>query len=198
MMENEDICFSGGAIGADTLFGKCAKEHHHKVVHYSFEGHKIKWPYKEDIVTLTKEQLLEADEHVLEADSWLKRGFPYPRASEYVNNLLRRNYWQIKETERIYAISEIGERHTVKGGTGWAVMMGMLRDQIRSPPIIYVFDQKINEWLMWLNPNKYFPYGRWEPYGTIPPFPYGKYTGIGTRYLTKNGERAIKELYGIP
>lgn len=177
-----DICYSGGATGADTLFGECAEQAGHQIVHYSFKGHR-KIP-KHGVI-LSQEQLNEADPYLKEVNKWLKRSFPC--RFESTTNLLRRNYWQIKDTEKVYAISEIDEHSLVKGGTAWAVHMAILR----KVPCVWVFDQAKNCWFMWRIGGC-----EWHLYTGIPNMPCGKYTGIGTRDLKPNGIKAIKELYG--
>ena len=37
---NDNICFSGGARGADHAWGLMAEDQGHRVIHFSFKGHK--------------------------------------------------------------------------------------------------------------------------------------------------------------
>lgn len=127
---------------------------------------------------------------MLKPTRYLKRTFPC--GSVYVNNLLRRNYYQIEDTNCIYAISSLtqNECRVVTGGTGWAVTMGILK----KVPEIYLFDVNKNHWL-------YYAHSYCDPYlwhdikKKNIPLPSGKYTGIGKHDLPENGANAIRELY---
>ena len=100
-----NICLSGGAVGADTTFGNCAESVGHTVVHYVFHGMRTKC--KNGLIFVEQENLLKADPYLKQANKILKRRFP--TSSGYVNNLLRRNYYQVKETKRVYAVSSISD-----------------------------------------------------------------------------------------
>ena len=99
-----DICFSGGCRGADAVFGEEATKAGHKVVHWAFSGMHSKCP-EEQVYRLPSNKLQEADDTLVKANKILGR--TYPSRFVYTNNLLRRNYWQIKETERVYAVSSL-------------------------------------------------------------------------------------------
>ncbi len=174
-----DRCLSGGCDGADILWGDTAEEHGHKVIHYGFTGIKSDRP----IQVLNIVELMEADTHLMRANQALCRSFPCK--AEYVNNLLRRNWWQIKNTERVYAVAPIS-RNLVMGGTGWAVQMAIDKGLNE----IYVFDLNRDKWTFWHN-----AYERFINSNFTPPPPHGTYTGIGSRELTETGRKAIKDVY---
>jgi hypothetical protein len=181
LTDSKNVCFTGGANGADKEFALTSLKHGHMVVNASFIGHKCFQP----TYYLMPEQLLEADPFLLEADKKLKRGFP--RESEYVNSLLRRNYWQIKHTDRVYAVAKVKDGR-VQGGTAWAVQMAT---DLRKA-IIYIFDLNTNKWFIqfWNQKGRFcFMHA-----GHIPKA-NGLYTGIGTRFLTPEGRVAIRKLY---
>ena len=178
----KNVCLSGGCRGADTVFGECAEAAGHKVVHWSFGGHYTKCK----ATVLRSDALLEADEPLKEAAKLLKRN--YPSRYIYTNNLLRRNYYQIKNSERVYAVSSLIEHGIVKGGTGWAVAMGIQKHI----PEIYFYDQDAKTWYKH-DPMHHTDWG-WEQIG-MPPEPHGIYTGIGASVLNESGEKAIKDLY---
>ena len=181
-----DVCFSGGSKGADYVFGEAAKAAGHTVMHFSFVGHST--PCKTDVWPLREMDLLQADKPLEAANRLLKRAFP--TKSLYVNDLLRRNFFQIKETERIYAISYVDVKTgMVKGGTGWACTMGILRGVKE----VYVFDQDDNAW--WEFCGHEGVIFDWIRLDELPPVPHGFYTGIGSVELTPPGEEAIKNLY---
>ena len=183
-----DILLSGGAQGADAAFGEAAITAGHQVVHWSFNGHKTNVDH---VYMLNDEQLHAADPHINIANKSLLRTFPSKK--DYTNNLIRRNYYQVKWCESVYAISSFKNDSSmlkVDGGTAWAVQMYVDRFLFDQEPFklckLYLFDQKSNEWYQW---NKI-----WTRIDK-PPRPDGVYAGIGTRELTDAGLAAINSLY---
>lgn len=176
-----NICFSGGAEGADLLFGKMADKIDHRVCNYSFAGHNVNCPYR---WILTETQLVTADPHIIKANETLKRG-SFASYKPYVKNLIRRNWFQVSNSDSVYAVSNIAfdKPDTVEGGTGWAVQMA-IDTGIEN---IWVFDQKYKNWYIWGKDM----FWRTEQ----PPRPKGLYAGIGTRTLTDDGTIAIMDLY---
>jgi len=179
------ILNSGGADGADSVFGECAKLIGHEVRHYAFQGMQSKCS---DLKILNPGELYQADQFLDNANVTLKRRFP--GRSEYVNNLLRRDYWQVKDTKAVFAVAPL-EKNMVKGGTGWAVQMAI---DLRVPTL-YLFDLNTDNWHQW-----FYSLNAWEivlGLDIIRPDHFSVYTGIGSRDLTKQGEWAIEWLYGI-
>lgn len=177
---------SGGAEGADVLFGELAEKAGHEVKHYSFAGHYAAEKGRSHCIMLTLFELKEADPHLLKANETLKRKFP--TSHFYMDNLLRRNYYQVKSTNRVYAISTLEkDEKRVKGGTGWAVQMAV---DLKVPEI-YVYDQEADGWFKYsYEEKKFVPHFRMDV-----PKPDGDYTGIGSRELNKLGAEAIRRLY---
>ena len=137
---SENICLSGGAAGADVTWGEAAEQAGHLVVHWSFEGHSAKT--KKHIYKLNDEELMEADEHLKQANKFLKRNLPFKKL--WLINLLRRNWYQVKYVDALYAVGTLNERAViyenspgiyykdlectqdrmgVNGGTAWACQM---------------------------------------------------------------------------
>jgi hypothetical protein len=183
LLTNDNICMSGGAIGADLQWGAIAGCMGHTVIHWGFAGHRTDAPPQE-VVKLTDEQLDVANEHCKRASLSLKRY--YPPKSEFVKNLLRRNYYQICESDRVYAIAEIVDNQ-VQGGTAWAVQMFIDKNN-GDVCEVYVFDQDQDCWFMWGG-------AIWVAVDQ-PPTPHGVWAGIGTRKLRDNGKNAIRAILG--
>lgn len=182
MIEIKDnMCLSGGAEGADLAWGAAALEAGHGLIHWSFSSHNPK-QQKEYVVKLPREQLIIADDLLIETNKYLKRSFP--SSSEHVNNLLRRNYFQIKDATSVYAISEI-KNDMVQGGTAWACGMFMALHSFQPCPV-YVFSQPHDKWFTWSND--------WMEINDVPT-PTKIYAGVGTRNLTENGLAAIQNIY---
>lgn len=177
-------CMSGGAEGADLAWGEAARKANHGVIHYSFDGHRTR-ARQDEVVILTPAQLAEADPFCRQANAHLGRHFP-PR-SEFVANLLRRDYFQVKDASRLYAVSAIDHKGMVAGGTAWAVMMFLVKHSLL-PCGAFVFDQERGSWFTWE--------GHWEPVGR-PPTPSGIYAGVGTRRLGRRGRDAIDAVFMV-
>lgn len=178
----DNLCLSGGAKGADLQFGMCAGMIGHGVIHWSFDGHRSDAP-EQEIVRLTKAQLEEADIALAKAALRTRRNST-PR-SMFVRNLLRRNWYQVRDAERVYAVATIDNNGHVSGGTAWAVAMFM--DRFEGEPCeIYVYDMSVSQWVTW---DGHF----WIV--IQPPKPHGVYAGVGSRDLMDNGKEAIRALY---
>jgi hypothetical protein len=188
----EHICFSGGARGADSLFGELAaraRPDPHGVVHFSFHGHNSDCP-RDTILILQEEELVKADPYLELCAK--KLGRPFPTKNEYVNNLLRRNYYQVNQTERVYAVAPLDKHGKIVGGTAWAVQMAIQRGL----KDIYLFDCFGDRWYTYDSMADWDDF--WKPTDFLYiPRPHGFYAGIGTRELPDAGISAIEGLYGL-
>ncbi len=117
---------SGGAVGADCSWVEQAALAHHKIQAFSFIGNKINGyvlslktsilpfdgrPGKK--IDLSEEQLAVANGFVEIANVTLKRKLP----QGYSLKLIQRNYYQIKDVERVFAIGYFEPRSKlIKGG----------------------------------------------------------------------------------
>lgn len=181
-----NMLLTGGSKGADLLWHQLAKNLGHDVMAFSFVNHSFACN-REDLVVLNELELSEGDSLIAEANTYLKRN--YPSSSSYVNNLIRRNYWQVKGSKRIYATQELDEdTGLVMGGTGFTVTMGILL----GIPEIWLFEPKQNQWLRYHGNT--IPSGDWRSITGNPPKPHGIYTGIGAHDLQMNSYIAIKDL----
>jgi hypothetical protein len=185
-LQDTPICLSGGANGADLQWGVCAGLSGHQVIHFSFDKHRTQAPEPE-VVVLTAEQLCEADPHLERANATLGRRLPFDKP--WVINLLRRNWYQVRETSSVYAVASLDPHGTVTGGTAWAIQMFIDRQPPGAPGPVYLFDQERAIWLTWG--------GGWQPLNGIPPRPEGIWTGIGSRTLTDGGKAAIRRVFGL-
>lgn len=184
------ICFSGGATGADHTWGLMASDCGHSLIHYSFPGHNSVDP--KYTKKLSRVELDEADNYVEIAAKNMKRR--WPTNNPKVNDLLRRNYFQIRSSDRIYAVANFlpddKSKLKISGGTCWAAQMYVDRwyaDRNLKECELYFFDMTRNKWMQW-----------WETWIDIdrPPTPRGRYAGIGSRDITDDGIKAIFTVYG--
>lgn len=183
-----NLCLSGGAKGADAQWGMNAGRDGQSVIHWSFEGHQHHVA-EQEIVRLSEEQLLRADEDLKKASKPLKRPWPGKR-SQTVKSLLRRNWYQVQWSESVYAVATFRHDGVVDGGTGWAVQMFL--DRMAGiaqfePLKLYVYDQANEQW---------FQYKAGWVAIESPPKPQGIWAGIGTRDLNDAGKWAIRNLFG--
>jgi hypothetical protein len=189
-----DVCHSGGSKGADTIFGECAREVGHSVWHYSFLNHHCAAGEQGRVVCCDVE-LMKAHNPLLAANKILDR--KYPTRSEYVNNLLRRNYYQICVSSSIYAVCLIDKNGIPVGGTAWAIAMGIQRGITN----INVFDPEKGAWYKFISLQGAFKKEDWKVcwYHSfeMPPIPSGHYAGIGMSELPDSGAAEIQKLYGV-
>lgn len=167
MNSENGVCISGGATGADTFWNAYAFGIGHHVINYSFAGHKTTCSR---IVILSDDELSLSESALQKANQTLKRH--YPSKSEHVNNLLRRNWYQINGSDSVYAIAKLNvKKNTVEGGTAWAVQM-----------FIDIFDDSNSMFLYNLNDDKWYMYtvSGWQHVTNVPP-PTGVWAGIGSR-----------------
>ena len=172
------ICHSGGCPGSDMTWEIEGSYYGVNTIAYSFYNHVQKGKNQK---ILTVDELNEGYEHVKIASVGLKRSpnISYP----YVRNLLCRNWFQIKNSEAVFAIGMFIDTQRVKGGTGWAVQMA-----IDNKKPVFVFDQNFNEWTT-------FDYevGVFRKIDYIPKLTEN-FAGVGTREINENGIKAIEKI----
>jgi hypothetical protein len=168
---------SGGAIGADITWEIIGREFGLKEFnHYFIEGYKTT---KGNASIKMSDRLEKAiDEDLIKANRSLRR--KYPTRNAYVNNLLRRNWFQVANSESIFAISRI-ENDLVSGGTGWAVQMAIDKGKP-----VFVFCQLTGKWYT-------YNQGKWKE--TETPSLTLNFAGIGTREIEDSGKQAIRNVY---
>lgn len=174
---------SGGAIGADSFFGACARAVGHRVIHHSFEGRVTKVPINE-IYRHSQHDLEEATLATVLAAQVLQRNLG---KDQYVKKLILRNSLIIKHASIVFAVGYIN-RDEIKGGTAWGVAIAA-QDKIPT----YVYDMNTRCWYLYIlddNKLKSIPVT-----GDNLIIRNADYAGIGSRKLTEDGEQAIKNLY---
>jgi hypothetical protein len=176
---------SGGAVGSDTAWETIGAEFGVITKAYGSENHATK---SHNHVALTQVELNQADEFLMRANrSFGIRGAKYkrhfPTHQVYIDNLLRRNWFQVKNSDQIAAIGRIDfDARIVEGGTGWAVQMAI---DAKKP--VFVFDYRKDVWYM-------FEYTKDAFVEVETPILQRNFAGIGTRgeNMTPNGTRELK------
>ena len=176
------LIHSGGSDGADLTWEEEGLKYGIESVAYSFWNHKHKSNFGK---ILTQDELAEGWEACKIATKTLKRPLDrimYP----YIKNLICRNWFQVKNSECIFAIGTFvnDKLQLVNGGTGWAVQMGIDNDKD-----VYVFDQKLKSWYQYYPTHKKF-----LKLYDIPLLPEN-FAGIGSRAINEHGINAIKEIF---
>lgn len=177
-----NICLSGGAAGADRAWGQAAAARGDQIINFTFAGHSTAAP-RETLCELNEHQLAKAEPFLEVANQTLQR--VWPPESNYVKNLLRRNWYQVCRSKSCYAVSRIIDQK-IDGGTAWAVQMFIDRHQ-NEPCNVWVFDQYVGRWYKWER--------SWVIIKGRPPTPRGVYTGIGNRSLLDYARDEIKILF---
>lgn len=190
----QKFCNSGGAVGADTVFEEECIKKGIPVLAWGFQGHKTN---SKNVKILTKDELAEGWEHVKIANESLKRNIY--NLSPYVRNLLARNWFQVKNSDTIFAVGNLTNSFSqVNGGTGWAVQMG-----IDNKKRVYVFDQNGYNpcWFQDtevkdVDGNVLFKRFITSKDSEFLPVLTDRFAGIGTREINEHGILAIKKLFG--
>ena len=173
------VCHSGGCPGADLVWENEGAKYGVTTIAYSFRNHVQEGKNPK---ILTVDELNEGWDNVLIADKTLNKNVKNV-TSPYMRNLLCRNWFQVKNSEAIFAAGKMDSEKQVNGGTGWAVQMA-----IDNKKPVYVFCQTNKTWLYFDYEHKMF----W-PFHTIPTLTEN-FAGIGTRDLNAHGIAAIQEI----
>lgn len=181
MSSRSYVNFSGGCSGADMEWDRIGRE-------LGFLNHTHFRPA--DLKKMDSQLRERLEEDLRKAAIALGRptgGFPG-------KDLVRRNWLIMHPVEAVFAISRIVKpenedkgfvnktgREIVSGGTAWACEMAIQKNKP-----VHVFDMNRNAWYVW-DENLYIP--------EETPVLTSLYAGIGSRNLTKEGVRAIRDVY---
>lgn len=188
---------SGGAIGADTVWGEEGAKAGVISNHYRSGGMRT----VDGSVTLSSN---DVEEGKVEAAKAAKRNWGYGLPTMKMDELIR-NWAQVKYADAIFAIGTIvavGEKvfpnkpndtrkalvPSVAGGTGYAVGMAINHNKP-----VYVYNQAANTsypqgWFLWdAKANNFLP--------VETPTLTKNFAGIGTRQINQAGKDAITSVY---
>lgn len=137
--------FSGGANGSDTYWDDIAEEFGIKNrKHYYIDNSTPRGNY--DLRDRHDSDEVHAGEVFMEMTLIAKNIMrTFPTNSDYVNNLLLRNWYIIQDSDAIYAVGRFldKDKGLVKGGTGWGVYQACSYDKL-----VYFYDLDTEEWYM--------------------------------------------------
>jgi hypothetical protein len=217
-MVDERTLYSGGAPGADSLFGTFAERCGFSEQNYSFRGH-VECRSRGRVI-LTPDQWEKADEDLRTilgdafTNGWRSAKDPAcPARLKY----WRRNWYQVANTSQVFAVLNDGTfldfTQDPPDGAGVAIAIALLREQSHCQLIcVYIQTGAEPHWLRWPcaadEDSVAICYvksvsGSREPkpirFARVTPedvrISGGDFTGIGTRQINGNGNAAVKDLY---
>ncbi len=176
MTNQGTILYSGGLKGSESVFGECAAEFGLDEVNFTFDGHN---PFRTQNQTLLSDAELEKGNISMEIVSE-RMGRRYAKA-ERIRKVFQLIFHMVIKGYQVFAIGWIQEDGTVKGGTGWGVELAKFFNRPVS-----VFDQEKNAWFSW-------EMNQWKE--DEPTICHDTFCGTGTRNLTADGDKAIRDLF---
>lgn len=176
MKKDNIIIYSGGHRGTESTFGEMAEKWGIKEVTYSFVGHKVE--RQVNVQHLSDEELARGDISMELVSKMMSRTY-YEK--KRIRKVLQLIFHMVNSGHQVFAVGQILDDNTVKGGTGWAVELAKLFNRP-----VHVFDQRRNSWFSWI-------LGQWQQ--DTPRIDYETICASGTRDLTSEGRRAIEQLF---
>ncbi len=168
---------SGGARGAEAEFGTCAETWGLTELNFSFDGRAPE--RSRGLVHLTEDELAQGAVSQVYLQSKMHRA--YPETSSF-RKVLQTIWHQVSTAGQVFAVGVLQPDATVRGGTGWAVELAR---HWRKP--VFVYDQERKSWFAWRETE----WVQIDP----PVVSERRFCGTGTRDLSDDGRRAIRELY---
>ena len=201
-IESENTLNTGTAVGADHAFYERSNRLNEHIHLYSFDGYKNTRivdtdTHKIKLVTLSEEENHDVVNFINKSLKCSKTNF-----TTYDYNLIRRNYYIIRDSYSLYAVGYFSAENLIKGFTGLTVRMFVDRylesvdkyDHVVYLPV-YFFDQDSELWYHLAYDSRSIVSDRLKFVEIFSvPKPSGKYAGVGTRSLTERGRRAIMDL----
>ena len=168
--------YSGGLKGAEAEFGKLAEAWNINEVTFSYEGHLPE--RSRGMRILTQEDMKKGDVSMEIISQRMKR--TYSRL-EKIRKVIQSIFHIVNGGYQVFAVGWIQEDNTVKGGTGWGVELAKLFNRPLS-----IYDQERKGWFSWQE-NKWVP--------DTPVITSETFAGTGTRNLSDDGRKALKDLF---
>lgn len=186
---------SGGAYGADTVWGRIASEFGINNQNHWYSGERGAYNAPNGNIKISQEDYNEGSTKVAGAAK-MNWGYQYDTMKD---DRLIRNWAQVKYADAVFAVghlvgkggkvfpnkandNRVAETTVVQGGTGYAVSMAILEGKP-----VYVFDQIREKWAANID-------GVWQ-WLTEAPVLTKKFAGIGTRNINAAGEQAIRDVF---
>jgi hypothetical protein len=169
--------FSGGAPGAESVFGELAETWGIREVNFSFEGHDQ--ARDSSRYTLSDQELSSGDVSLLYVKRRLNRKFA--GQGPKIKKVLQTLWHQVSRAQQVFVVGMIQENDTVVGGTGWSVELARMWHKD-----LWVFDQERLAWFKWDGQS----WNRGVPVITAPLF-----CGTGSRKTEDGTYAALQALF---
>lgn len=168
---------SGANNGAEAEFGACAEKYGIAEMNYSFAGRSV--ARERGVVILSDAELHQGEASSAYIEAHLHRKFP---KTPQFRKMLQTIWHQVATSGQVFVVGVILDDGTVNGGTGWAAE---LAKHFKKP--LFVYDQEKRAWFGWNN-DKFSE-------AEAPRIDRRRFTGTGTRFLSDEGRKAIRELF---
>jgi hypothetical protein len=168
---------SGGAAGAEAEFGAGAERYGLAELTFTFPGRIAE--RTRGLIELAEDELAQGAVSSVELEQQMRRTYP---DTPIFRRVVQSIWHQVATAAEVFAVGDLQDDGTVRGGTGWAVELARHWDK----PVT-VFDQPRARWVAWVGRG-------WQPIAP-PRITYTRFCGTGTRLLTDAGRAAIAELY---
>jgi len=168
--------YSGGASGAEAIFGELAEAWDVKEVNFTFEGHQQL--RERGRYVLSSHEMSAGDVSLLYVSRRLNRTFS---EGTMIRRVLQSLWHQVSRAQQVFVVGEIQDDGTVKGGTGWSVELARMWHKN-----LWVFDQNKQAWFRWTGED----WNRGVPVIESPHF-----CGTGSRSVKDETKVALRGLY---
>jgi len=168
--------YSGGAVGAEAVFGELSEAWDVKEVNFTFEGHQQL--RERGRYVLSSHEMSAGDVSLLYVSRRLNRTFS---EGTMIRRVLQSLWHQVSRAQQVFVVGEIQDDGTVKGGTGWSVELARMWHKN-----LWVFDQNKQAWFRWTGED----WNRGVPVIESPHF-----CGTGSRTVKDETRVALRGLY---
>lgn len=173
---SKKILFSGGLKGAEAEFGQLAEAWNIQEVTISYEGHTTE--RTRGLKVLAQEEMQKGDVSMEIVSQRMKRTYS---KTDKIRKVIQAIFHMVNGGYQVIAVGWIQEDNTVKGGTGWGVELAKLFNRPLS-----VYDQDRKGWFSWQE-------NRWIE--DTPVITSDTFAGTGTRNISEDGKKALKDLF---
>lgn len=173
----ECTLYSGGAKGAEAVFGEAAARYGLHEVNFTFDGHLQERTVGQYV--LSPGELASGDVSLSYVSKRLNR--TYDDQGGLIRGVLQTLWHMVSRSQQVFVIGRIQDDGTVRGGTGWSVELARMWNRD-----LWAFDQDQGGWYHWQG-------DQWA--ASTPVITALHFTGTGTRYLNDVGRQAIVDLF---
>ena len=168
---------TGSAKGSEQAFGEAAERWGLREINFTFAGREPK--RSRGLEILTEEALERGNVSDPYISAQLHRTFP---RTETFQRIFKMIWHQVATAGEVFAIGDLQDDGTVRGGTGWGVELAR-----HFHKTVYVFDQGRERWFRWADDE-------WQSVDA-PIIRRTRIAGTGTRFPSEAAVAAIDDLF---